>query len=116
MSNISVEFQIDNINKILARRGLDTRGTVQVFIDSETMRTMEPYMPFDTGMMARSMPVSTDIGSGIVKVNVPYAHKRLHSARKNGLRGPDYFARWKADHRKDLLSKAAKIAGGKPVN
>lgn len=115
MSNINVEFQLDNINKILARRGLETRGKVQTFIDSEMMRTMEPYMPFDTGMMARSMPLSTDVGSGVVKVNVPYAHRRLHSARKNGLRGPDYFARWKADNCAELLNKAAKIAGGKPV-
>ena len=115
MSNISVDLKMDSLQKILARRGLETGGKVQIFIDSQTMRTMEPYMPLDTGTMARSMPMATDVGSGVVRVNTPYAHRRLHSARHNGLRGPNYFERWKADHRDDVLNGAAEIAGGKPA-
>lgn len=114
MSNINVQFKLDSVQKILARRGLEARGKVQKFVDSEVMRVMEPYMPFDTGTMVKSMYTATDIGSGEVKVNTPYAHRRLLSARHVGIRGPQYFERMKADRLESILDGAAKIAGGKP--
>ncbi len=108
-----ITLRINSISKILADRGLAQKGRVQQYIDSEVMRVMEPYMPFDTGMMARSMPLASVVGSGEVVVNTVYAHRRLLSARKNGLRGPQYFDRMKADRLDGILSGALKIAGGK---
>ncbi|MEG1779582.1 MAG: capsid protein, partial [Oscillospiraceae bacterium] len=99
--------------ELLKKRGLETNGCVQIFVDNETMKLMEPYMPFETGMMAHSMPTATIIGSGEVHVNTPYAHRRLLSARNNGLRGPNYFARMKADRLNEILDGAAKMAGAK---
>lgn len=113
MSDAGVTVKINSLQKLLSDRGLENGGQVQMFIDNETMRLMEPYMPFDTGMMAHSMPASTTPGSGEVHVNTPYAHRRLLSARHNGLRGPNYFARMKADRLQEILDGACKIAGAK---
>lgn len=114
MSNINVSLKIKDINELLKDRGLEERGKVQKFIDSETMRLMEPYMQLDTHTMIGSMDNATDVGSGEVIVDTPYAHMRLHHGPTKGLRGPNYFERMKADRLEEILDGAAKIAGGEP--
>ena len=111
-NNVGVTVTLKAISEILSERGIDERGKVQQCIDNEVMRRMEPYMPFDTGMMAHSMITATSVGSGEVKVNTVYAHRRLLQARTNGLRGPNYFERMKADCRDDILRGAVQSAGG----
>ena len=113
MSSIDVKFKLKSIQKLLKERGLEDGGKVQEFIDNEVMRVMEPYMQHDTGQLLKSMQRATKPGSGEVIVNVPYAHKRLHSGPTKGLRGPQYFERMKADRLDDILDGARKIAGGK---
>lgn len=113
MSNVGVEFKLDSLQNILQRRGLDDSGRVQRFVDSEVMRVMDPYMPKDWGTMINSMYLATTVGSGEVRVNTPYAHRRLLFARNNGLRGPNYFARMKADRLEEILDGACRYAGAK---
>ena len=109
--NIGVKFNMKSTEELLRDRGL--LGEAQVFVDSEVMRCMEPYLPFLSGVMVESMKTGTEIGSGEVVVNTPYAHKRLKIARNNGLRGPNYFERMKADHKDAILDGARRITGGK---
>ena len=109
--NVGVKFEMKSTEELLRDRGL--LGEAQVFADSEVMRCMEPYMPFLFGVMVESMKNSTDAGSGEVVVNTPYAHRRLKIARKNGLRGPNYFERMKADHLREILDGVRKLTGGK---
>lgn len=115
MSNINVKFKMDKISDIMERRNLNEKG--QKMLDNEVMRVMEPYMPKREppvgGTMIDSMFDTTEPGSGEVVVNTPYAHRRLKSARHNGLRGPDYFERMKTDNKEHLLSFMAKATGGK---
>ena len=113
MSKAGVTVKINDLQTLLRKRGLEDSGRVQKYVDSEVMRVMEPYMTFDTGMMAHSMPLATTLGSGEVHVNTPYAHRRLKSARNNGLRGPNYFARMKADRLEEILDGACRYAGAK---
>lgn len=112
--NVGVTIKLNSINELLRDRGLDAHGRVQKFIDSDTMRLMEPYMQLDTSQMIKSMYASTDVGSGEVKVETPYAHMRLHHGPTKGLRGPNYFERMKADRLDEILDGAAKLAGGEP--
>ena len=104
---------MNELSELLEDRGLQKHGEVQQFIDSEVMRVMSPYMPKRRGIMIESMKYSTDIGSGEVIVNTPYAHMRLHHGPTKGLRGPNYFERMKADKLDEILKGATKIAGGK---
>ncbi len=110
MAALNVKFELDNVDELKSRRGLD--GTAQKKLDTEVMRVMEPYMPKLYGNMIQSMEKATDIGSGEIIVNTPYAHRRLKSARKNGLRGPNFFERMKADNLDHLKRFIGKQTGG----
>ena len=58
---------------LLASRGLEAHGAVQTFIDSEVLRLNAPYMPFQSGQLIQSGIHGTDVGSGVVRYNAPYA-------------------------------------------
>lgn len=45
----------------------------QKYLDQEVIRTCAPYVPLDTGTLERSGKMSSDIGSGTVTWNTPYA-------------------------------------------
>lgn len=87
----------------------------QKYVDSETLRHSDPYVPFLTGMLKKSGTTGTVLGSGVVKYTAPYAKKNyyqnggrgiegLHaSGGVRGLRGKFWFERMKADHKKEIL-------------
>jgi len=88
----------------------------QRYLDSEVLRTCEPYVPLLTGMLIKSGMVGTDIGSGEVAWIAPYAKAQYYSARKPGsttgpLRGPQWFERAKAEYKHDWIRGAARITG-----
>ena len=101
----------DNLEHMLARRNLETNGEVQKFIDSEVIRLSEPYTPFDTGYLKNNAPkIGTEIGSGEVVYNAPYARRQYYENRGNGQRGKMWFERMKADHKNDILRGALEVA------
>ncbi len=64
--------------QILADRNLQSGGAVQRHIDSAVIRHCEPYCPWDTGTLAHSANIATDIGSGEVKYETPYARYQYY--------------------------------------
>ena len=123
---------------LLKRRGLQEGGPVQKFIDNESMRYMNDYMPRrQAGELEHMMVLGTVIGSGQIDIPGPYAHY-LHEgilyvspstgsswARKDEIkvptsrelqytgapmRGKKFFERMKADHKDDILKGAQAIA------
>ena len=115
---ITFKFEQDNVQNILKRRGLESGGFVQPYVDSEVMRYMEDYMPRLSGHMIDQMIIPTVIGSGEVVVETPYARLRSKIAKSppessGPNRGPHFFERMKADHADDILNGAAKLSGGK---
>jgi hypothetical protein len=129
--DIGTKFKIHSLQKSLSGRGLEERGRVQKFIDSEVLRKSEPYIPMDTGKLKQSGISGTTIGSGKVVYNSPYARyqyygkvmvgsapKRLTSTNLSyhagdSRRGSYWFERMKADHVGDILKGAAKMLGGR---
>ena len=100
----------DNLERMLARRNLESNGKVQKFIDSEVIRLSEPYTPFDTGYLKNNAPkIGTSIGSGEVVYNAPYARRQYYENRGNGQRGKMWFERMKADHKDDILRGALEV-------
>jgi hypothetical protein len=104
--------------------GLDARiaplkpgGEVQVFIDTEFIKHCDPYVPRDTGMLADSAWLSTDIGSGQIVYNTPYAEKVYKSPELNfqgaPMRGAFWATRMWADRGDQIMDGAAIIAGGR---
>lgn len=106
-----------NVEQILANRGLDERGRVQQYIDSEVLRLCEPYVPRDIGTLIESGILCTDVGSGVVQYNTPYARLWYYTpARFQGApkRGNYWFERMKNEGgAQSILAGAARIAGGR---
>ena len=113
---------------ILQERGLAPNGAVQKFIDSEVLRLSDPYVPFDTGNLKKSGQRATEIGSGIVSYNAPYARYQYYGRVMAGappkrvtdiplkyqgapMRGKLWFERMKEDHKAEILRGARKVAG-----
>lgn len=46
---------------------------IQVELDQEVLRLVSPYVPFQTGTLEKSGPISTDLGAGLVTHATPYA-------------------------------------------
>lgn len=115
-------FNLKSVNcdeaKILAAHGLDKNGEVQCFIDSETLRYCEEYVPFDQGLLIQSGVINTVVGSGKVKYRTPYARRWYYMPaifQEAPRRGNYWFER--AIHQeggKDkILDGARKLAGAK---
>ena len=111
-----------SIDLILKARGLETKGRVQRYIDSEVIRLMSPYTPKDTGALIDSATQLTDIGSGRVYQGggdtAPYARKVYYGKNMKfqgaPIRGSYWFERaMKNGGAKSILKGAIKEAGAK---
>lgn len=114
----------------------------QMFVDSECIRLMKPYTPFNNGVLEKSATMGTVIGSGLIKQVTPYARyqyygklmvssitgsayakqgeskvltkvKLNYSTHRHPQAGPFWFERMKAEKKDKILQGAAKVAGGK---
>lgn len=115
-------FTIKPTEQLLKERGLNKGGKVQKFVDSECIRRMQPYTPFQTGNLIRSVILGTVIGSGILRYIAPYARKVYYDnagrgkegTSNGGLRGRKWFERMKTVWKETILRAAAKLSGAKP--
>lgn len=108
---------IHDIQKSISKRGLETGGFVQKFIDSEVLRRTAPYVAKDVGDLMNSGTRNTKVGSGEVIYRTPYARRMYYNPQYNfteaPMRGARWFERMKADHKGSILKGAAQIAGGR---
>lgn len=138
---MQVSFKIKSNSTLMSERGLGTRGRVQKFIDKECLKRMDPYTPRITGGLIKSAVLGTVIGSGKIVYASPAArylyYGKLMVSKETGSAyakhgeskvltdkdleynkgvnpkaGKLWFERMKADHKKDILAGARKIAGG----
>lgn len=127
---IGMHFEMRAPPEIMRQRGMQDRGAVQKYVDSEVLRLCEPYTPKLSGILSGSGITKTQIGSGEVewgtlynryqyygKVMVGPAPKTVTSKdlvyHGGGKRGKMWFERMKIDHKDAILRGAAKLAGGK---
>lgn len=96
---------------------LNPGGEAQAFVDNEFIKHCEPYVPRDAGMLADSAWLSTEIGSGRIVYNTPYAQKMYTSPELNfqgaPMRGAFWAERMWADRGDEITEGAAKRAGGR---
>ena len=109
----SVQCDTDGVLK--AHR-LDPGGKVQQFIDSEVLRSCEPYVPFDQGAIIQSGVINTKNGSGEVKYRTPYARRWYYmpaNFQEAPRRGNYWFERMKEEGgARKILDGAKKLLGG----
>lgn len=106
-----------DLKLVLSRRGLETNGKVQKFIDSEVLRKCEPYVPYDNGDIVKSGETNTILGSGEVKYQTPYARRWYYMPAEfqdAPMRGNYWFERMKNEGGKDeILKSAIRMAGAR---
>lgn len=112
-----VKLDLSGLDNALEQRGLEPGGEVQRFVDQSVLNLSDPYVPFDTGVLKTSGYVATDIGSGEVVYETPYARKMYYNPQFKfqdaPMRGAFWAERMLADRLDDIVDGAAKIAGGK---
>lgn len=112
-------FTIKPTEQLLRERGLQKGGKVQKFIDSECIRHMDKYTPFQTGFLKRSVILGSVIGSGILRYVAPYsrsvyynnAGRGVEGTARGGRRGRRWFEVMKTFHLSEIIEGAKKIAG-----
>ena len=101
---------------VVKKRGFGIGGQVQRYVDSEVLRLCEPYVPRDSTALIRSGTNNTNIGSGKVIYNTPYARKWYYTeAHFQGApkRGTRWFERMKNEGgAMSILQGVARIVGG----
>ena len=118
---INIEFDarldLDDLNEVLARRGLTPGGRVQKVVDNAVLRYCDPKVPMDTGMLKDSGPMASAVGDGLLVYATPYAAKMFTNPHFNFQGAPErgayWFQRAMAEHRDDVVLEAAAAAGGR---
>lgn len=103
-------------NKNFGKQKTEQFSRAQKFLDSEVLRTTDPYVPFQSGALKMSGKLGTTIGSGEVNYIAPYAAAQYYRTANGpavAQRGPQWFERAKIDHKEEWLSGVKKIGGGK---
>lgn len=110
---MNATVNINSHGEMLEKRGLEEGGPVQQALDSEVLHHCEPYVPMLSGVLRDSGPLSTEIGSGLVEYDTPYARKQYYKNNGGeGLAGRLWFERAKADHLGDWADVVEEISGG----
>lgn len=68
-----VTLRMNDINRILRDKGLNSNGSVQAFHTNNVLRRIIKYMPYRTGMTIKKTIIDTDINEPHIVTNVPYA-------------------------------------------
>ena len=69
-SGFNVKVKMNSISKIIKDHGLDNNGRITKFFRDDADRLMNPYIPFDTGMLRRN---KTYPNNNSIKYTSPYA-------------------------------------------
>lgn len=80
----------------------------QVFLDNKVIIYLQEYVSYKSGTQAKSIRLTSDPGSGLVHINVPYAEIQAYSKRikkRVGKRGTYPFERMKADKKDTILKQ-----------
>lgn len=108
-----LESVIYDTNRIINRRGLAVGQRVQQYIDSECLRLMQPMVPKAEGNLIQSGIINTNIGSGQIKYETPYARRWYYmpaNFQEAPQRGNYWFERMKQQYMQNILEGAKKRA------
>lgn len=97
-------------NKAYTNRFNNNLNKTQVFLDNKVIGLLQKYVSYDSGTQAKSIRLSSDPGSGIVWINVPYARFQAGGKVMVGINSRSAWA--KKGERKVLTSKNLKYQYG----
>ena len=95
-------------NKSYVNKFNNNLNKEQVFLDNKVIMFLQEYVSYKTGTQEKSIRLTSDAGSGLVHINVPYAEYQAYSKRikkRVGKRGTYPFERMKADKKDTILKQ-----------
>ena len=95
-------------NKSYVNKFNNDLNKTQVFLDNKVIMHLQEYVSYKSGTQAKSIRLTSDPGSGLVHINVPYAEYQAYSKRikkRVGKRGTYPFERMKADKKDTILKQ-----------
>ena len=95
-------------NKSYVNKFNNDLNKTQVFLDNKVIMYLQEYVSYKSGTQAKSIRLTSDAGSGLVHINVPYAEYQAYSKRikkRVGKRGTYPFERMKADKKDTILKQ-----------
>ena len=95
-------------NKSYVNKFNNDLNKTQVFLDNKVIMHLQEYVSYKTGTQEKSIRLTSDAGSGLVHINVPYAEYQAYSKRikkRVGKRGTKPFERMKADKKDTILKQ-----------
>lgn len=114
-----VEFRlktkkIPKEDRVIKKFGCEKNGQMQQIIDSEVLRLMDPYVPFDTGALRDAGVIHTNIGSGKITYICDYARYQYYiPMNHHGQTTAHWFEKMKKDKKEQILRLVKKAAQGK---
>ena len=97
-----------NYNKSYVNKFNNNLNKEQVFLDNKVIMFLQEYVSYKYGAQAKSIRLTSDPGSGLVHINVPYAEYQAYSKKikkRVGKRGTYPFERMKADKKDTILKQ-----------
>ena len=74
-TDLAIEVHVE-FNAARLRHEFDSKAKkAQFMLDSAVKRDADPFVPMDTGTLARSVQTASPSGSGVVVYDTPYAHR-----------------------------------------
>lgn len=101
--NAYIEYNKGYVNKFN-----NNLNKEQVFLDNKVIMFLQEYVSYKTGTQEKSIRLTSDAGSGLVHINVPYAEYQAYSKKikkRVGKRGTYPFERMKADKKDTILKQ-----------
>ena len=101
--NAYIEYNKSYVNKFN-----NNLNKEQVFLDNKVIIYLQEYVSYKSGTQEKSIRLTSDPGSGLVHINVPYAEIQAYSKRikkRVGKRGTYPFERMKADKKDTILKQ-----------
>ena len=98
-----IEYNKSYVNKFNSNLNKE-----QVFLDNKVIMYLQEYVSYKSGTQAKSIRLTSDPGSGLVHINVPYAEYQAYSKRikkRVGKRGTYPFERMKSDKKDTILKQ-----------
>ena len=95
-------------NKSYVNKFNNDLNKTQVFLDNKVIMFLQEYVSYKYGVQAKSIRLTSDPGSGLVHINVPYAEYQAYSKKikkRVGKRGTYPFERMKADKKDTILKQ-----------
>ena len=95
-------------NKSYVNKFNNDLNKTQVFLDNKVIMYLQEYVSYKHGVQAKSIRLTSDAGSGLVHINVPYAEYQAYSKKikkRVGKRGTYPFERMKADKKDTILKQ-----------